>query len=89
MSDEQPRASRQTLQPVDDDALMLAARLLRTSGHGALAVLEAGTGHPLASRAGFACDALGAPILLISGLAAHTPALRAERPEIKIGRAHV
>lgn len=78
MSDEQPCESRQPWQPVDDDALMLAARLLRTSGHGALAVLEAGTGHPLASRAGFACDAQGAPILLISGLAAHTPALRAD-----------
>ena len=30
MSDEQPRESRQPWQPVDDDALMLAARLLRT-----------------------------------------------------------
>ncbi|MBP8306149.1 MAG: HugZ family protein [Burkholderiaceae bacterium] len=78
MSDEPSRASKQTLQPVDDDALALTARLLRNNGHGTLAVLEAGTGHPLASRTSFACDADGTPIILISGLAAHTPALRAD-----------
>jgi hypothetical protein len=78
MSDEPSRASKQTPQPVDDDALALTARLLRNNGHGTLAVLEAGTGHPLASRTSFACDADGTPIILISGLAAHTPALRAD-----------
>ena len=46
--------------------------------HGALAVLEPGTGAPLASRVGVATDLDGAPVILVSGLAAHTGALLAD-----------
>ena len=46
--------------------------------HGALAVLEPGSGWPMASRVALALDADGAPIILISGLSAHTPALEAD-----------
>ncbi|HPU51320.1 MAG TPA: pyridoxamine 5'-phosphate oxidase family protein [Burkholderiaceae bacterium] len=78
MSETPSPESARTFQPVDETALALAARLLRSSRHGTLAVIEPGTGHPLASRTTFACDDRGAPIILISGLAAHTPALRAD-----------
>lgn len=66
------------LRPVDDDARALARRLLADARHGALAVLEPGTGWPLASRVALALDVDGAPIILISGLSAHTPALQAD-----------
>jgi putative heme iron utilization protein len=66
------------LRPVDDTARALARRLLTTAGHGALAVIEAGSGHPSASRVAFALDEDGAPLILTSALAAHTPALSAD-----------
>jgi len=66
------------LQTVDDKARALARRLLGESRFGALAVLEPGTGHPLASRTAVAPDVDGAPLMLMSGLAAHTAALAAD-----------
>jgi putative heme iron utilization protein len=55
-----------------------AKTLLRASRHGALAVIEPGTGAPAASRVGVASDTDGTPLILISGLSAHTPALLAD-----------
>jgi hypothetical protein len=78
MSEPGPATPANVLRPVDDAALALLARLLRTAGHGTLATLEAGSGHPLASRTAFACDDDGAPIVLVSRLAAHTAALEAD-----------
>lgn len=66
------------LREVGEEAIALAARLLGASGHGTLAVLEPGSGHPLASRTALACAADGAPVILVSRLAAHTPALEAD-----------
>jgi hypothetical protein len=66
------------LQAVDDKARALARRLLAETRFGALAVLEPGTGHPLASRTAVAPDVDGAPLMLMSGLAAHTTALAAD-----------
>ena len=66
------------LRDADDEASALAARLLGSARHGTLAVLEPGSGHPLASRTAFACDTDGAPIILVSRLAAHTAALEAD-----------
>ena len=43
-----------------------------------LAVLEPRHGHPLASRVGVATDADGAPLILVSHLSAHTPAMLAD-----------
>ncbi|MEL6233472.1 MAG: DUF2470 domain-containing protein [Pseudomonadota bacterium] len=61
------------------DAVVRQARqFLRTARHAALAVLEPGTGAPLVSRVSVASDADGAPLILISQLSAHFPALDAD-----------
>jgi heme iron utilization protein len=57
------------------DAITLGKTLLRTARYGAIAVLDPQTGAPLASRVGTATDIDGTPLILISMLAAHTPAL--------------
>ena len=70
--------ARRVLRPTDAEAIRLAKTLVRTARHGALAVLEPGTGDPLASRVGVSTDSDGAPVTLISRLAAHTAALLAD-----------
>lgn len=50
--------------------------LTRTAFKGALATLEAGTGHPYASLVTVGMDAAGAPVLLLSNLAMHTRNLK-------------
>lgn len=71
MAEEKP-----LLQQVDAQAIRLARTLLRTSRYGSLAVLDATSGAPSVSRVGVATDVDGSPILLVSGLAPHTAALR-------------
>ena len=66
------------LQEVDDAARALARRMIGTARHGALAVLEAGSGHPVASRVSVAPDIDGTPVILVSSLAPHTAALDAD-----------
>lgn len=66
------------IRPTDDQARLLAKQLIRTARFGALAVLEAGTGHPLASRVAVATDLDGTPVILTSTLSGHTTALRAD-----------
>lgn len=63
--------------PADDEARRLARALLADSGHAALAFADAADGTPGISRVAFALDATGVPLILVSGLASHTPALRA------------
>jgi putative heme iron utilization protein len=70
--------TRDVLRPTDDEAIRLARGLIRTARHGAIAVLEPGSGAPLASRVAVATDHDGAPIILISGLAAHTGGIEAD-----------
>lgn len=70
------RKPRDLLQPVDAEALRLARTLLRNARHGALAFLDAETGGPGASRVAVATDLDGTPIILVSALSAHTPAIR-------------
>lgn len=70
--------TRDVLRPTDDQAIRLARTILRTARHGAIAVLQPGTGAPLASRVAVATDHDGAPLILISGLAAHTGAIEAD-----------
>jgi len=60
------------------EAIALARSLIRSAHHGVIATLEPETGRPLATRVGLATDADGAPTILVSALAAHTPALRAD-----------
>lgn len=60
------------------DAITLAKSLIREARHGALATLDPKSGRPVATRVGLAADTDGTPIILVSALAAHTPALRAD-----------
>ena len=59
-----------------DDARALARQLM-TAGHAALAWTDAQTGTPGISRVAFADDPEAGPLTLISGLAPHFAALRA------------
>lgn len=61
-----------------DEAVALARNLIRSARHGVIATLDPETGRPVATRVGLATDADGAPIILVSALAAHTPAMRAD-----------
>lgn len=69
---------RDVLRETDAEAVRLAKTLLRTARHGALATLDAESRAPLATRVGVATDVDGAPLILVSALSAHTPALLAE-----------
>ncbi|MER9654287.1 HugZ family protein [Mesorhizobium sp. M0152] len=69
---------KDVIRETDADAIRLANTLLRSARFGALAVLEPQTGSPLASRVGVATDIDGAPLILVSQLSAHTPALLAD-----------
>ncbi|MBA8818675.1 pyridoxamine 5'-phosphate oxidase [Ochrobactrum sp. P6BS-III] len=65
------------IRPTTPEAIQLAKTLMRTARYGALAVLDAKTHRPLASRVATATDTDGTPLILVSGLAAHTPGLLA------------
>ena len=71
-------AARPLRQPVDDATRAQARQLIRTARYAALAAIEPDTGHPLASRVALSTDVDGTPLILISGLSAHTTALRAD-----------
>lgn len=66
------------LRDTDDDARRLARRLLHGGPHVALAVVDAETGFPFASRVLAATDSDGTPVILVSALSAHTKALTAD-----------
>ncbi|TIU51058.1 MAG: HugZ family protein [Mesorhizobium sp.] len=74
----QRNQDRDVIRETDAEAIRLAKTLLRSARFGALAVLEPRTGAPLASRVGVATDIDGAPLILVSMLAAHTSALLAD-----------
>lgn len=61
----------------DDEARALAWHLLAEARHAALAVTDAGTGHPGISRIAFGLDPQGCPMSLVSALAPHAASLRA------------
>lgn len=69
---------KDVLRETDEQAIRLARTLLRSSRHGALAVLDPATGAPMASRVAVATDHDGAPLILVSGLAAHTGGLQGD-----------
>ncbi len=66
------------LREMDDSAIRLIRRLMRSARHAVIATLEPGSGNPIATRIGIATDHDGTPITLVSALAAHTPALLAD-----------
>lgn len=65
-------------QPLDDDARAQARNLIDTATYGALAVLSPDTGAPSVTRVAIGTDTDGTPVTLISTLASHTAALRAD-----------
>jgi putative heme iron utilization protein len=69
---------RDVIRQTDAASIRLARTLLRTARHGAAATLDPHTGAPLASRVGVATDIDGAPVILVSLLAAHTGAILAD-----------
>ncbi|MDR6634432.1 putative heme iron utilization protein [Phyllobacterium sp. 1468] len=70
---------KDVLREIDDNAIRLARTLMRTARHAVIATLDPQSGAPIATRVGVSTDHDGAPIILVSALAAHTPALLADR----------
>ncbi len=64
-------------QPADDEARAMSRQLVSGAVHAALAVLEPDSGLPFCSRIGLGTDARGLPLALVSTLAHHTRALKA------------
>ncbi len=78
-------AKRDPINPTDDEARALAARLLTKARHAALAVLDPETGHPSVTRVAILWHD-GAAHTLVSDLSAHTTALKADpRASLLIG----
>ncbi len=69
---------KDVIRETDAGSIALARSLMRTARHGALAVIEPETGSPLASRVGTATDVDGTPLILVSGLSAHTRGIVAD-----------
>lgn len=69
---------RDVFQPADADRVGELRAMISGSRHGALATLEPETGHPIATRVGLAAQEDGTPLIFVSMLAAHTPALLAD-----------
>ena len=65
------------IRPTDDEARNLARSLIAKARHAALGTLHPDTGMPLVSRIALGRTPKGAPMTLISSLALHTSALRA------------
>lgn len=64
--------------PTDAAAIELALRLIQQARHADLGTIDPGTGIPLVTRIALQPDLDGAPLALLSGLAAHSRALRAD-----------
>lgn len=69
---------RPPVRDTDDTARATTTALLRDMRHATLAVIDPATGHPHLSRILCQADADGAPVALLSGIAAHSRALAAE-----------
>lgn len=69
---------KDVIRKTDAAAIRLAKTLVRGARFGALAVIEPGSGSPLASRVGVATDIDGTPLILVSMLSAHTGAILAD-----------
>ena len=64
------------IRATDAEAINLARELIADARHGVVAVMEPGTGYPLASRVALGQDSDGRPMTLISELSHHTQALK-------------
>jgi len=63
------------IRETDEDARMLARKLIDKADYGSIAVLEPGTGIPLVSRISIATDPSGIPVFLASELSNHSKCL--------------
>jgi putative heme iron utilization protein len=70
--------TKDVLRPVDEEARRQARMLVRSARYGALATLDPANGAPVATRVALATDIDGTPLILVSGLSAHTRALAAD-----------
>jgi putative heme iron utilization protein len=78
---------KNVIRETDAEAIRLAKTLVRTARYGALAVLEPGTGAPIASRVAVATDLDGTPVILVSALSEHTAAMVADpRSSLLLGQ---
>lgn len=66
------------IRETDAESIRLAKTLVRTARHGAIAFLDPKTGAPSINRVGTATDIDGTPLILVSLLSAHTPAILAD-----------
>lgn len=72
MAEEKPEL-RQAVTP---EVIAEAGVILDEARFGTLATLDPSDGHPVATRVNLARDAAGRPLIFVSALAPHTPALR-------------
>lgn len=66
------------VQPADDQARQLAQDLITAARFGALGVIDPETGFPMVSRIALGATPEGGLCTLVSGLSAHSRALRAD-----------
>jgi heme iron utilization protein len=64
------------IRETDEEACVLARKLLRGARYASLAVIDAQSGFPSVSRALLGIDLDGVPVILVSDLASHTAGLR-------------
>jgi putative heme iron utilization protein len=69
---------KDVLRETDAEAIRLARTLVRGARYGSLAFIDPKTGAPNVNRVGVATDIDGAPLILVSMLSAHTPAILAD-----------
>ncbi len=69
---------KDVIRETDAESIRLAKTLIRSARFGAISFLDPGTGAPSINRVGVATDLDGAPLILVSMLAAHTPAILAD-----------
>lgn len=69
---------KDVIRETDAESIRLAKTLMRSARHGAISFLDPNTGAPSINRVGVATDLDGTPLILVSMLAAHTPAILAD-----------
>ncbi|MCB2127799.1 MAG: pyridoxamine 5'-phosphate oxidase family protein [Rhodobacteraceae bacterium] len=72
------RGKQDPVHKADDEARAIAKGLLLSARTAALAVIEPGTGRPFVSRIALGISSGGAPMTLVSDLAVHARAMRAD-----------
>lgn len=70
-------APKSPIRPTDDEARVLARKLLNEATYGALGVIDPETGTPMVTRVAVGTTAAGDPVTLISDLSHHSRALKA------------